>query len=212
MLTLLGSSRSTLCDGVSRRNFLRIGGLGVLSGGLSLSNLFQQESWAKETTTTGTRRHKAVINVFLGGGPPHQDMFDLKMDAPSEIRGEMKPIKTNVSGIEICEVFPRLARQMHHAAIIRSVVGLRDEHASHQCFTGWPSGGPSALTALGGRPSIGAASAKLLGPVDPAVPSFVGLANRTQHVPWSDPGTYGFLGPTYAPFKPDGPGMANMTL
>jgi hypothetical protein len=208
MLTLFGRSRSTLCDGVTRRNFLKIGGLGVLSGGLSLSNLLQNEAHASKSAT----RHKAVINVFLGGGPPHQDLFDLKMDAPSEIRGEMRPIKTNVNGIEICEVFPRLARQMNHAAIIRSVVGLRDEHASHQCFTGWPSNGPSALKALGGRPSIGAATSRLLGTVDPSVPSFVGLANRTQHTPWSDPGAFGFLGPTYAPFKPDGPGMANMTL
>lgn len=210
MLTLFGRNSSTLCDGVSRRNFLKIGGLGVLTGGLSLSNLFHAE--AKAGNKSKSSRHKAVINIFLGGGPPHQDLFDLKMDAPSEIRGEMTPIKTNVSGIEICEVFPHLARQMHHCAIVRSVVGLRDEHASHQCFTGWPSNGPSALKALGGRPSIGAATTKLLGPVDPAVPSFVGLANRTQHMPWSDPGAYGYLGPTYAPFKPDGPGMANMTL
>lgn len=208
MLTLFGRNSSTLCDGVTRRNFLKIGGLGVLSGGLNLSNLFQSEAKAGTKST----RHKAVINVFLGGGPPHQDLFDLKMDAPAEIRGEMRPIKTNVSGIEICEVFPRLARQMNHCAIIRSVVGLRDEHASHQCFTGWPSNGPSAMKALGGRPSIGAVATKLLGSVDPAVPSFVGLAARTQHTPWSDPGAYGYLGPTFAPFKPDGPGMANMTL
>ncbi len=208
MLTLFGRNSSTLCDGVSRRNFLKIGGLGVLAGGLNLANIFQSEAKAGGKST----RHKAVINVFLGGGPPHQDLFDLKMDAPAEIRGEMRPIKTNVSGIEICEVFPRLAQQMNHCAIVRSVVGLRDEHASHQCFTGWPSNGPSALKALGGRPSIGAVATKLLGPVDPAVPTFVGLANRTQHTPWSDPGAYGYLGPTFAPFKPDGPGMANMTL
>src|SRR5258707_3863629 len=110
MLTLFGRNSSTLCDGVSRRNFLKIGGLGVLAGGLNLSNIFQSEAKAG----TKSSRHKAVINVFLAGGPPHQDLFDLKMEAPSEIRGEMRPIKTNVSGIEHCELFPRLAHQMTH--------------------------------------------------------------------------------------------------
>src|SRR5262249_140043 len=66
--------------------------------------------------------------------------------------------------------------------------------------------------ALGGRPSLGAAVSRVLGPVDPSVPPFVGLAARTQHVPWSDPGTPGFLGLAHAPFKPDGQGMANLRL
>jgi hypothetical protein len=68
------------------------------------------------------------------------------------------------------------------------------------------------MRAMGGRPSIGAVAAKVQGPVDPSVPPFVGLAARTQHSPWSDPGEAGFLGATYAAFKPDGPGMANLTL
>ena len=68
------------------------------------------------------------------------------------------------------------------------------------------------MQAMGGRPSLGAVAARVLGPVDPSVPPFVGLAARTQHMPWSDPGTPGFLGTAYAPFKPDGEGMANMTL
>src|SRR5881392_321398 len=130
MLTIYGKPLR-YCDGISRRSFLRIGGLGVGAAALSLADLNRLEAASGKS-----QRQKAVINVFLGGGPPHQDLFDLKMDAPAEIRGEMRPIKTNVSGIEICEVFPRLAQQMHHCAIVRSVVGLRDEHASHQCFTG----------------------------------------------------------------------------
>src|SRR5262245_53899261 len=77
------------------------------------------------------------------------------------------------------------------------------------CMSGWPH---NSLSNLGGRPSIGAVLSKVLGPVDPSVPPFVGLAARTQHAPWSDPGTPGFLGPAYSCFKPDGPGMANLRL
>src|SRR6478672_1447572 len=101
MLTIPGSS-SKFCDGVSRRNFLRIGALGL--GGLALPQLLQAEA------SQGVRRgHKAVIMIFPPGGPAHQDIFDLKMDAPREIRGEFTPIKTNVPGIEICELMPKLA-------------------------------------------------------------------------------------------------------
>src|SRR5262249_48723652 len=151
----------------------------------------------------------AVINIFLGGGPPHQDMWEIKTEAPAEIRGEFNPIPTIVNGIQICEVFPRIAARMDRCVVIRSVVGARGGHDAIQCLSGWPA---SSLRNLGGRPSLGAAVAKLQGPVDPAVPPFVGLAARTQHVPWSDSGTPGFLGPSYAAFKPDGPGMANLTL
>jgi hypothetical protein len=136
-------------------------------------------------------------------------MWEIKTEAPSEVRGEFRPIPTNVAGIQICEVFPKLASMMDKAAIIRSVVGLKDRHDSFQCMSGWLS---NDLSILGGRPSIGSALAKLYGPVDPAVPAFVGLAANTQHRPWSDPGVSGFLGTTYSAFKPDGPGMENMKL
>src|SRR5262249_12989159 len=94
-------------------------------------------------------------------------------------------------------------------AFIRSVVGARGGHDAYQCTTGWPQ---QSLANMGGRPSIGSVAAKLQGPVDPSVPPFVGLAERTQHVPWSDPGQVGFLGATYAPFKPSGPDLTNMVM
>jgi hypothetical protein len=136
-------------------------------------------------------------------------MWDIKTQAPSEIRGEFRPISTNVSGIQICEVFPKLARHMDKAAIIRSVVGSKDRHESYQCLSGWI---PDDLKTLGGRPSIGGAVSKLQGHVDPAVPPFVGLAERSSHVPWSDCGSAGFLGASHGAFKPDGPGIENMKL
>lgn len=206
MLTIFGQNRSrSHCDGIPRRDFIKIGGLSmgtVMS--LSLADVLRAEA------KTGKRSsHKAVINVFLAGGPPHQDMWDIKTEAPAEIRGEFKPIPTNVPGIEICEMFPKLATMMDKAAIIRSIVGSAPGHDAFQTNTGWTQ---DSLRSIGGRPSLGAVLAKLQGPVDPAVPPFVGLAETTKHVPWSDPGAPGFLGPTYAPFKPDGPALANMKL
>jgi hypothetical protein len=204
MLTIYGQ-KSPFCDGISRRSFLRIGALGVGAGAFGLADIFRAE--AKAGTTPS--QHKAVINIFLGGGPPHQDMWDLKMEAPSEIRGEFKPIPTSVPGIQVCEVFPRIARLMNRCVAIRSIVGATGGHDAVQCMSGWTQ---RDMQQMGGRPSLGAVVARLHGPVDPSVPPFVGLAQRTQHMPWSDPGTAGFLGTAYAPFKPDGPGLANMTL
>jgi hypothetical protein len=208
MLTLFGPT-ARLCDGVSRRSFLRIGALGVGAGALTLADLFRAEAGAAASGAPTPSRHKSVINVFLGGGPPHQDMWEIKTEAPSEIRGEFKPIQTKVPGVQICEVFHRLAARMDRCVVIRSVVGARGGHDAIQCLSGWE---PKSLANMGGRPSLGAVLAKLQGPVDPSVPPFVGLAAPTQHVPWSDPGRPGFLGPSYTAFKPDGPGMANLTL
>src|SRR5829696_2508890 len=104
MLTIRnGGNGSRMCDGVSRRNFLKIGALGM--GGLTLPALLRAEA----QQGVG-RSHKAVIMIFLPGGPSHQDMFDLKVGAPSEVRGEFSPIDTNVAGIQICEHLPQLAR------------------------------------------------------------------------------------------------------
>src|SRR5271170_2834201 len=109
MLTLFGTrARTGYCDGVSRRTFLKIGALGVGAGALTLADILRSEARAG---TSGP--HRAVINIFLGGGPPHQDMWDIKAEAPSEIRGEFQPIATSVPGIQICEVFPQIAARMH---------------------------------------------------------------------------------------------------
>jgi hypothetical protein len=208
MLTIFGKP-NCFCDGVSRRSFLRIGALGVGASCLTLTDILRAEAQAAATGQTVPSKHKAVINIFLGGGPPHQDMWEIKTEAPAEIKGEFKPIQTSVTGIQICEVFKQIAARMDKCAVIRSVVGAKGGHDAIQCMSGWAS---DSLKNLGGRPSIGAVLAKLQGPVDPSVPPFVGLASPTQHRPWGDPGTAGFLGSSFAAFKPDGPGMANLTL
>ena len=111
---LSGKSHGKLCDGVTRRDFMRIGGLAM--GGLSLNDVLRAESVQK----TG-KSHKAVIMIYLSGGPSHQDMYDLKMEAPAEIRGSFKPIATNVPGIEICEHMPMLAQRSGLWSLCRSL-------------------------------------------------------------------------------------------
>lgn len=203
MLNILGPS-TRFCDGVSRRSFLKVGAFSMGAFGFNLADLYRAEANDGQGT-----RHKAIINVFLAGGPPHQDMWDLKPDAPAEIRGEFNPIATRVPGIQIGETFPRIANLMDRCVVIRSIVGASGRHDLVECNTGWAF---NSMQPLGGRPSMGSVIAKLRGPVDPSVPAFVGLAEPTQHRPWSDAGQTGFLGPAYAPFKPDGPGMANLKL
>ena len=205
MLTLFGR-KQRFCDGVDRRSFLKIGGFSLgMSSGFSFGLADVLKAQGSETAN----RHKAVINIFLGGGPPHQDMWEIKVDAPKEIRGEFEPISTQVPGVQIGECFPRIAGMFDKFAAIRSVVGCVDNHDGYQCLSGWAR---NKDVAIGGRPSIGAALSKLRGPVTPSVPPFVALAARTQHVPWSEAGAPGFLGAACQAFKPDGQGMADLTL
>jgi hypothetical protein len=198
MLTIYGRGQR-YCDGISRRGFLKIGGFAFGSAAsFTLADVLRAEAAQGKA-----QRQKAVINIFLAGGPPHQDLWDLKTDAPAEIRGEMKPIGTKVSGIQICEVFPKVAAMMDKFAVLRSVVGNAGDHDGYQCLSGWPR---RALSDQGGYPSIGAVLGKLKGPVDRAIPPAIGLAAKTQHVPWSEAGGPGFLGPSYAPFCPNSMG------
>lgn len=199
MLTIRGN-KHPFCDGISRREFLTIGGLAL--GGLSLPQLLAMEARA------GVRNnHKAVIMIYLPGGPSHHDMFDMKPDAPSEIRGEFKPIKTNVPGLEICEHLPRLAKMMDKVAVLRSLVGARDEHSSHLCLSGYTNFEFNQSNV----PMMGSVVSKLAGPLDKNVPPYVNMAARTQHPPYNDPGP-GFLGLEHSALNPNGPMLGDMTL
>src|SRR5262245_19986863 len=200
VLTVFGK-RQRFCDRVSRRDFLRIGGLAL--GGLSMPEILRAEARAGIASSK-----KAVIMVFLSGGPPHQDMVDLKPDAPAEFRGEFRPMHTSVPGINICEHLPRLGAMMDRFAIIRSMVGAEDRHASFQCMTGRTF----ARQPSGGWPSFGSVVSRLQGPVNPSVSPFVGLSPRMRTSTWADAGQPGFLGLRHAPFKPNADGMADMVL
>ena len=204
MLTIFGEKTGRFCDGVSRRAFLQVGALAL--GGMSLPQILRAEA----ASGVSKSNHKGIINIFLPGGPPHQDMWDLKMDAPKEIRGEFKPIATNVPGIEICELFPRLAQMADKLVFIRSIVGSSVGHSAFQCQTGQSN--RSGQQPPGGWPAIGSVLSKVLGPVHPSMPPFVGLAAPCGHKQWGDPGQPGFLGVSHMPFKPNAEGRADITL
>jgi hypothetical protein len=193
---------SPLCGAVSRRGFLQIGSLGM--GGLTLAQLLQREAAAGIKGS-----HKAVIMIYMVGAPSHQDMYDLKIDAPSEIRGEFQPIQTNVPGIQICEHMPRLAAIMDKCAPLRSVYGSPSgAHDSFICYTGRTTRNQPP----GGWPAIGPVVSRLRGPTNRAVPPFIGLAPNAGHPPYGSPGHPGFLGIGHSAFRPSGPARKDMQL
>ncbi len=190
MLSLWGPSEpNRYCDGLSRRSFLKIGGLGM--GGLNLPALLQAESLGTGGASSKSSRssHKSVIMVYLSGGQAHQDTFDLKPDAPVGIRGEFKPIATRLPGVQIGELLPKMAGVIDKVALIRSIVGMIDEHSSFQNVTGFPMG----QSQREGKPSFGSVITRMQGPVNPLVPPFVDLFPVMQHRPYNSPGP-GFLG------------------
>ncbi len=194
MLTILGrATRGSkgFCDGISRRDFLTIGGMAL--GGISLPQVLRAESEAGHG-----RSHKAIINVYLPGGPSHMDMWDLKPEAPIEIRGEFKPIQTNVPGIEICELFPNIAKVMDKFIPVRSLSDSDGGHDAYQCMTGRRKGG---RTPPGGWPSAGAWVSKLQGQFDSAIPANLALMYTTGNRTWGEPGDGGFLGVAHSPFN-----------
>jgi hypothetical protein len=201
MLTISGSG-PRLCDGVSRRDVLRIGALGM--GGLSLPGLLR----AEQTAGVG-QSHKSVIMIYMVGAPPHQDMYDLKMDAPAEIRGEFTPIDTSAPGIQICEHMPGMAAVMDKCVPLRSVYGSPSgSHDSFICYTGRSVRNQP----LGGWPAIGPVVSKVQGPTNASVPPFVGLAPDAGHPPYGSPGHPGYLGIGHAAFRPSGPARDDMVL
>ncbi len=193
MLTIFGKPAASggYCDGVSRRDFMTVGGM--LMGGLALPSILRAEAAAG-----AGRSHKAIINVYLPGGPPHLDMWDIKADAPREIRGEYAAIKTNVPGIEISEMFPRIAAMMDKFVPIRSIVGSTGDHDGYQCMTGHTK---AEQAPAGGWPNAGGWVSKFKGPATAAVPASVALMYKTGHKPWGEPGDGGFLGMPHSPFK-----------
>src|SRR5258708_5641684 len=139
---------------LSRRSFLKIGGLGV--AGLALPQLL------KAGAAAGSRSSRRwVILIYLVGGPPHQDMFDLKPDAPQEIAGPWRPIATNVNGVQICEAFPKLAGIMDKLVVVRSLVGNQSDHDAAQVFNGH---NPRRPVPSGGCPQLDSTLAPTPGP------------------------------------------------
>lgn len=194
MLTIWGSKQG-FCDGLSRRNFLKIGAFGA---GLTLADVLRLRSEAAAPAGRPTSRPKSAIMIYLPGGPSHMDMYDLKPEAPSEFRGEFKPIATNVPGVQICEHFPLQARMWDKLACIRSIVSA-DEHSDSLVMTGKSQ--RENMTA--NHPSFGSVVSRLRS-ATAEIPPFVSLRGMSRG---TEPG---FLGISHRPFSPSGPGLENL--
>ncbi|MBL8815566.1 MAG: DUF1501 domain-containing protein [Planctomyces sp.] len=192
------SDSKQFCDGIPRRTMLRIGALGV--GGLCLPDLLAAEG-------TGRRLQKSVIMVYLSGGLPHQDTFDLKPNAPAEVRGEFRPVSTSVPGIEFSEMLPKLAGVADRLSVIRSIVGQRDEHSSFQNMTGFTMGEVQRDK----LPHFGSVVSRVQGGTDSVTPPFVDLFPTMQHKPYNSTGA-GYLGSAYNQVRADGEDLASMKL
>lgn len=174
---------------LGRRDFFRIGGAGLF--GLTLNQLLSSRAVAYDQPQP---KADHMIVVWLGGGPPHQDMFDMKPDAPAEIRGIYNPLATNVPGIQICELMPRLARIADKFTILRSV-GIASEQWEHGGGQYWLTGNPRKANATPKYPMYGNVVAKLR-PTTQVLPTFVAFGDIDNHA-------YGlkqnYLGPTFDP-------------
>lgn len=183
MLTIPGA-RQRLCDGLSRREFIKVGTLGV--GGLTLADLLRVRARAAPKPAT---RGKAIIMVYLNGGPSHIDLYDLKPDAPVEYRGEFRPIRTNVPGFDICELMPRQAQIADKLALIRNMQFRQQGHTPPELYTGFVTGN---------RPAIGSIVSKLRASahIIECMPPYVALGDA-NHI-----GAPGFLGIAHQAYLP----------
>ena len=196
MFTIWGS-RQGFCDGVNRRNFLKIGAFGA---GLTLAEMLRQRAVASSPAgQPAPTRQKSAIMIYLPGGPSHMDMYDLKPDAPAEFRGEFRPSQTNVAGVQICEHFPRQAAIWDKMACIRSIVSV-DEHSDSLVMTGKSQ--RENMTA--NHPSFGSVVSRVRSGLANEMPPFVSLRGMSRG---TEPG---FLGISHRPFSPNGPGIENL--
>lgn len=199
MLTLLGSNRR-LCDGLTRRETLKAGALSLLGGAFNLPSLLALE----ENNLVRPAKAKSVILLYLLGGAPTQDMYDLKPAAPDKIRGEFKPIDTNVAGIQICELLPLSAKWMHKTAIVRSVNHKAGCHNPLPSYTGYEVAVADNTSTKDTYPPSMGSVCEYLRPASKDLPDYVylpdyaGAGNAGGTVRY--PGPYaGFLGKRYDP-------------
>jgi hypothetical protein len=194
MLIPFGTSKRKTCDGITRRHALRIGASGLI-GGLSLPSLLE---WQARAATAKLAAAQACIFIFLEGGPSHIDMWDMKPDAPAEIRGPFKPIRTSVPGTLICEHLPLCAKMAHKYTIVRSHSHKDNGHNTgyHYVMTGYKADFPDGNTRVPNNhlfPSIGSIVSRELGPRT-TLPPYVNMPHMMAA------GGAGFYGSEFAPF------------
>src|SRR5262245_48840953 len=205
MLSILGQ-RQPFCDQSSRRDFLKLGALGM--SGLMLPDLLR----AQEAAPGKGDRHKAIIIVCLPGGPSHLDMYDMKPDAPDKVRGEFKPIRTNVPGIDICELLPLQAKIADRIAIVRNLVFKQGDHQLHEVYTGFPGAPQAPFMSPPVRPAFGSIVSRLQRDQPCILPRYIsmGLSDQPYTVPFSENPLY--LGPAHNPFEPNGKDLQSLVL
>ena len=197
MLQVLGEPRSA-CDGVSRREAIRVGGLSLF-GGVSLPTFLHASNSRPQTLP---QKAKSVVLINLFGGPPHMDMFDLKPNAPANVRGEMKPISSAVPGLPICDLMPGIAGLMDSATLIRTYSHRYNSHNPYNVLTGFDGGSDreNYFAKRTDHPSMGSICQYLdIGPTDVPryvlMPAFPGYAQALRRA-----GPYGgYLGSRYDP-------------
>jgi hypothetical protein len=187
MLTLVGE-QNRLCDRVSRRAFLKIGAL----GGLTLADVLRLEA----EQPAAHANSKSVILIFLEGGASHLDTYDLKPDAPAEYRGEFRPIRTSVSGFDMCELMPRQAQIAQLLSVLRGVRAASPDHVYDEVFTAFPRGTP--------RPAFGSLVSRFSRAPACGLPAYVGLS---RPLPVERPL---YAGAAHAPFRPREEAVADL--
>jgi hypothetical protein len=196
----LTGSRNQLCNGTSRRDFLRVGGLGLF--GLSMANFLSIQKALAAAPANGasaqSARAKSIILVYLGGGLSHHDTFDMKPDAPEAIRGKYKPIDTNVTGLKIGELLPKMARTMEKLCLVRSG---SHENDHHETATNWVLSGRFG-SPFGDYPSMGAVVAHETG-FSGLLPPYVAVPKNPSFT-W-ELGKSSWLGGRYESFKAGDP-------
>lgn len=184
-----------LCDGITRREVLRVGGLAI--GGLTLADILRSRAQAGST-----QRNKSVIMIWLRGGASHIDSYDMKPQAPVEVRGEFQPISTKLPGVQICEYLPKHAEIMDKLAIIRGIKSVDiGDHTPHYILTGFPDRGK--------RPVLGSV-VSYLQPRSDGIPPYVSLMYERPGLYDNEGPTY--LGPAHRPFSPRSEGLENLRL
>ncbi|MBY0522609.1 MAG: DUF1501 domain-containing protein [Gemmataceae bacterium] len=195
MFTIWGRSQSAYCDGMSRRSFLKAGALGA---GLTLADVLR----ARAGSPSG-KRPKSVIMVWLNGGPSQLDMYDLKPDAPAEIRGEFRPIQTTVPGFDICEMMPLQARMADRLAVVRSLTFPEpNNHDRSLNFSGFHD--PAR------RPAFGSVVSRFRSAPGDRLPHYVSMVGRNQEQPFLEEPHY--AGAAHKPFRLLGEGVSGLRM
>jgi hypothetical protein len=197
MLTFFNGDSEKFCDGISRRSFLRAGGLAF--GGLALSDFLRIKAAG---AVAAERRGKSVIMICLGGGPSHVDTYDMKPDAPSEIRGEFRPINTNVAGMRISEMLPRQSKLADKFAVVRSATWQEPDHQRIEIFTGYPK--------KERRPSFGSYVSRLVQGCDTTLPKFVSLKGDDGEIAEAEQPLW--VGAQHRAFVPNNQGLKSLEI